>query len=58
MSLISLITDYQISQGRFPLGWLNPWLYGSGYAGFNYFTREITKAAVPRVSLLSRDGIL
>ena len=58
MGLISPIDDCQILQGRFPLGWLNPWLYGSGYAGFNNITREITKAAVLRGSLLSRDGIL
>ncbi|KAH9039700.1 subtilisin-like protein [Lactarius hengduanensis] len=26
--IISLLNDYRISQGRHPLGFLNPWLYG------------------------------
>ncbi|KAF8261122.1 peptidase S8/S53 domain-containing protein [Lactarius quietus] len=32
--IISLLNDYRISKGKKPLGWLNPWLYGSGRAGF------------------------
>ncbi|KAH9012365.1 subtilisin-like protein [Lactarius pseudohatsudake] len=33
--IISLLNDYQISQGKPPLGFLNPWIYGSGLNGFN-----------------------
>ncbi|KAF8257948.1 peptidase S8/S53 domain-containing protein [Lactarius quietus] len=34
-AVISLLNDYRISQGRPALGFLNPWLYGKGHAGFN-----------------------
>jgi len=37
-SVISLLNDYQISQDRDPLGWLNPWLYGTGRRGLNDIT--------------------
>ncbi|KAH9025815.1 subtilisin-like protein [Lactarius hengduanensis] len=33
--IISLLNDYMISQGRSPLGFLNPWLYGGGLSGLN-----------------------
>ncbi|KAH9064052.1 subtilisin-like protein [Lactarius vividus] len=36
--IISLLNDYQISQGRNPLGFLNPWLYGIARAGLNDIT--------------------
>ncbi|KAI9454060.1 subtilisin-like protein, partial [Lactarius psammicola] len=42
--IISLLNDYQISRGRKPLGFLNPWLYsnawhfGEDLAGFNDIT--------------------
>jgi hypothetical protein len=36
--IISLLNDYRISNGRPPLGFLNPWLYGSGFEGFNDVT--------------------
>ena len=42
-AIISLLNDYQISEGRPPLGWLNPWLYGEGYLGFN----DITEGSNP-----------
>ncbi|KAH9163927.1 subtilisin-like protein [Lactarius sanguifluus] len=32
-SIISLLNDYLFSQGRAPLGFLNPWLYGTGKSG-------------------------
>ncbi|KAH8983896.1 subtilisin-like protein [Lactarius hatsudake] len=32
-SIISLLNDYLFSQGRPPLGFLNPWLYGTGKSG-------------------------
>jgi hypothetical protein len=28
--IISLLNDYRISNGKAPLGWLNPWLYSEG----------------------------
>ncbi|KAF8267520.1 subtilisin-like protein [Lactarius quietus] len=36
--IISLLNDYKISQGKHPLGFLNPWLYGGGLAGLNDIT--------------------
>jgi tripeptidyl-peptidase-1 len=33
--IISLLNDYLISQGKRPLGFLNPWLYGKGLEGIN-----------------------
>ncbi|KAF8264268.1 subtilisin-like protein [Lactarius quietus] len=36
--IISLLNDYRISQGKPPLGFLNPWLYGGGLAGLNDIT--------------------
>ncbi|KAH9159750.1 hypothetical protein EDB89DRAFT_1915670 [Lactarius sanguifluus] len=33
--IISLVNDYQISRGKRPLGFLNPWLYGGGLNGLN-----------------------
>ncbi|KAH8983942.1 subtilisin-like protein [Lactarius hatsudake] len=33
--IISLVNDYQISRGKPPLGFLNPWLYGGGLDGLN-----------------------
>ncbi|KAF8260703.1 tripeptidyl-peptidase, partial [Lactarius quietus] len=32
--IISLLNDNRISHGKQPLGFLNPWLYGKGQAGF------------------------
>ena len=36
--VISLLSDYQISRGEPALGFLNPWLYGSGLLGLNDIT--------------------
>ncbi|KAH8977416.1 subtilisin-like protein [Lactarius akahatsu] len=36
--IISLLNDYRISNGRPPLGFLNPWLYGIGLEGLNDIT--------------------
>ncbi|KAH8991251.1 peptidase S8/S53 domain-containing protein [Lactarius akahatsu] len=33
--IISLLNDHRLSQGRPPLGFLNPWLYNGGLNGFN-----------------------
>ena len=36
--IIALLNDYQLSQGKPPLGFLNPWLYGlydNGLKGIN-----------------------
>ncbi|KAH9172737.1 subtilisin-like protein [Lactarius sanguifluus] len=36
--MISLLSDYLISQGEVSLGFLNPWLYGSGKRGLTDIT--------------------
>ncbi|KAH9022820.1 subtilisin-like protein [Lactarius pseudohatsudake] len=36
--IISLLNDYLISQGKPPLGFLNPWLYGTGMSGLTDIT--------------------
>ncbi|KAI9450052.1 subtilisin-like protein [Lactarius psammicola] len=41
--IISLLNDYRISQGLFPLGFLNPWLYSRALSGIN----DITKGSNP-----------
>lgn len=33
-----MLNDARISAGKPPLGFLNPWLYGKGYAGLNDIT--------------------
>jgi tripeptidyl-peptidase I len=33
-SILALVNDALISSGRKPLGFLNPWLYKTGYKGF------------------------
>ncbi|KAH9165954.1 peptidase S8/S53 domain-containing protein [Lactarius sanguifluus] len=33
--IISLLNDYRLSQGKHPLGFLNPWIYDGGLNGFN-----------------------
>ncbi|KAH8979086.1 subtilisin-like protein [Lactarius akahatsu] len=33
--IISLLNDHRLSQGKHPLGFLNPWLYDGGLKGFN-----------------------
>ncbi|KAF8263243.1 peptidase S8/S53 domain-containing protein [Lactarius quietus] len=37
-SIISLLNDHQLANGRKPLGFLNPWLYGQGITGLNDIT--------------------
>ncbi|KAF8264372.1 peptidase S8/S53 domain-containing protein, partial [Lactarius quietus] len=37
-SIAPLLNDYLISNGKEPLGWLNPWLYGDGLAGLTDIT--------------------
>ncbi|KAI9435317.1 subtilisin-like protein [Lactarius indigo] len=37
-AIISLLNDYQLSQGKRVLGFLNPWLYGKGLAALNDIT--------------------
>jgi len=34
-SIVSLVNDALLAAGKSPLGWLNPWLYTNGSAGFN-----------------------
>jgi tripeptidyl-peptidase-1 len=38
-SIVALLNDYLVSQGRSPLGFLNPFLYGKGSAGLNDITQ-------------------
>ncbi|KAF2020370.1 subtilisin-like protein [Aaosphaeria arxii CBS 175.79] len=37
--IFSLVNDALISQGKKPLGWLNPWLYSKGYKGLTDITK-------------------
>ncbi|KAH8999063.1 subtilisin-like protein [Lactarius akahatsu] len=37
-AMISLLNDYLISQGKVTLGFLNPWLYGTGMSGLTDIT--------------------
>lgn len=36
--IIALLNDYRASQGKGPLGFLNPFIYGNGAAGLNDIT--------------------
>ena len=38
-----MLNDYRISQGMGVLGWVNPWLYGTGWIGFT----DITEGSNP-----------
>ena len=38
-SVIALVNDALVAAGKAPLGFLNPWLYSGGYAGFNDITQ-------------------
>jgi len=37
-SVIALLNDYRLSRGKTALGFLNPWLYRSGFKGLNDIT--------------------
>jgi tripeptidyl-peptidase-1 len=37
-SVLSLVNDALIADGKPPLGFLNPWLYSKGYKGFTDIT--------------------
>ncbi|KAF8267183.1 peptidase S8/S53 domain-containing protein [Lactarius quietus] len=58
--IVALLYDFRILNHDNAMGWLNPWLYGSGSKGFN----DITQARMRVVqltdsdSLPSKDGIL
>jgi tripeptidyl-peptidase I len=41
--IISLLNDWMLSNGLQPLGFLNPWLYASGFTGLI----DITKGSNP-----------
>jgi len=41
--IISLLNDCLLSNGKPPLGFLNPWLYGDGLAGL----KDITSSSNP-----------
>ncbi|KZT21194.1 subtilisin-like protein [Neolentinus lepideus HHB14362 ss-1] len=36
--VVTLLNDYRIASGKAPLGFLNPWLYGTGVDGLNDIT--------------------
>ncbi|UNI19609.1 Tripeptidyl-peptidase I [Purpureocillium takamizusanense] len=38
-SVVALLNDYRVAEGRAPLGFLNPWLYSKGHAGLNDITQ-------------------
>ena len=44
--VISLLNDFRLSQGKSPLGFLNPLIYSTGAAGFN----DITSGSNPGCS--------
>ncbi|CEJ90361.1 hypothetical protein VHEMI06150 [[Torrubiella] hemipterigena] len=53
-SVIALINDYLVSNGKAPLGFLNPWLYKTGKQGFRDIAKGhnnvcANKAAFPAV---------
>jgi tripeptidyl-peptidase-1 len=52
--IISLLNDYQISQGKPPLGFLNPWLYGNGLEGL----KDITIGSNPGCNTRGFSAIL
>ena len=33
-AIFSLLNDFRLAEGKAPLGWLNPWLYGAGWTGY------------------------
>jgi tripeptidyl-peptidase-1 len=37
-SILSLVNDALVAEGKPPLGFLNPWLYSKGYKGFTDIT--------------------
>lgn len=37
-SIVALTNDALISSGKPPMGFLNPWIYGSGYKAFTDIT--------------------
>ncbi|EGX94758.1 tripeptidyl peptidase SED3 [Cordyceps militaris CM01] len=37
-AVIALLNDYRVSQGKSPLGFLNPWLYSNATSGLNDIT--------------------
>ncbi|KAI9431927.1 subtilisin-like protein [Lactarius indigo] len=43
--IISLLNDYQLSHGKYPLGFLNPWLYGNALTGKGF--NDITSGSNP-----------
>lgn len=36
--MVALVNDALIAAGKSPLGFLNPWLYSTGFAAFNDIT--------------------
>ncbi|KAH8997663.1 subtilisin-like protein [Lactarius hatsudake] len=51
--IISLLNDWLISTGRYPLGFLNPWLYGKGLAALD----DITEGSNPGCGMAGFSAI-
>jgi len=56
-AIISLLNDVRSSADKGTLGFLNTWLYSSGYAALNDITERITLALGFKVSMLRKGGI-
>jgi len=52
--IISLLNDCLISRGLAPLGYLNPWLYESGFLALN----DITEGSNPGCNTEGFDAIV
>ena len=46
--IISLLNDHRLSTGKAPLGFLDPWLYGSGRTGLNDITKGLNSGCGTR----------
>lgn len=53
--VIALLNDFRISQGKSPLGFLNPTLYSAGVAGFNDITSGSNPGCGTNVSFPARS---
>jgi hypothetical protein len=48
-SVFSLLNDFRISEGKPPLGFLNPWIYSCGSTGFNDITSNSNQSCGTRL---------
>ncbi|KAJ4267642.1 hypothetical protein NW762_003754 [Fusarium torreyae] len=52
-AIVALLNNERLKKGKPPMGFLNPWLYKSGYAGFT----DITAGKTGGCSGTSREGL-